>query len=47
MFCVLMIAPIAYGLLGVLGVFLLLPGFIITYIWAIKKGGMPWSTTPR
>jgi hypothetical protein len=32
-----------------LGIFTLAmaSGFIITYILAIKRGGMPWSTTPR
>jgi hypothetical protein len=39
-FCILMVAPMAYGLLGIVGIFLLLPGFVITYIWAIKRGGM-------
>jgi amino acid permease len=33
--------PMAFGLLGVVGLFLLLPGFVITYIWAAKKRGFP------
>lgn len=38
MFCVLMVVPMAYGLLGVVGMFLLLPGFVVTLYWATKRG---------
>jgi hypothetical protein len=40
-FCVIMVAPMAYGLLGVLGLFVLLPGFVVTYILAVERGGFP------
>jgi hypothetical protein len=33
--------PMAYGLLGVSGLFVLIPGFIITYILAVKRGFLP------
>ena len=31
--------PMIYGLLRVLGLFLLIPGFVITFILAVKRGG--------
>jgi lipopolysaccharide export LptBFGC system permease protein LptF len=33
--------PMTYGLFGIVGLFILIPGFAVTFIWAIKRGGFP------
>ena len=34
----LFVVPMTYGLLGIIGLFTLIPGFAVTFIWAIKRG---------
>ena len=38
---VLWVTPLAYGLFGISGLFVLIPGTVITYIIAKKKKGFP------
>jgi hypothetical protein len=33
--------PIAYGLLGIIGLFVLILGFVVTFILALKRKGFP------
>lgn len=42
--CVIMVIPMVYGLFGIVGkfgLFVLIPGFVIAFVLAMKRGGFP------